>query len=252
MDTAVAQLGLRDFSLALRTLNSVKEVTVKEDPYLAALATIVRARIFLSQRNTGAALALLIPFDRSLVSPTVCAEADAWRAFVLVVEGKTQAAARFALSARAGSDTSLEARILIAAVEVLQSPAGSATRASLAADLWSVVQATGNVDTFVSVYRAVPEILKEIAENGHEAALLTVLSRLGELAILKRAGLRSDASPLLTPRENEVSGLLIQGLTNQEIAEQLFISPATVKVHVRHIYEKLGVRNRVGAVAKLA
>ena len=106
------------------------------------------------------------------------------------------------------------------------------------------------MDTFV--YSAVPEILKEIAENGHEAALLNLLDRLEELAIAKKAGLRSDASPLLTPRENEVSALLVQSLTNQEIAERLFISPATVKVHVRHIYEKLGVRNRAGAVAKLA
>jgi LuxR family maltose regulon positive regulatory protein len=252
MDTAVAQLGLREFNLALRALNSVHEATPKEDPYLGALATIVRARVFLSQRNTGAALALLIPLDGSHVSPTVCAEADAWRGFALVAEGDTQAAARFALTAEAGFETSVEARILIAAVELLCSPEGSAARGSLVADLWALVQATGNVDTFVSVYRAVPAILKEIAENGHEAALLNLLSRLEEPAIARKAGLRSGASPLLTPRENEVSALLIQGLTNQEIAERLFISPSTVKVHVRHIYEKLGVRNRASAVAKLA
>jgi DNA-binding CsgD family transcriptional regulator len=108
------------------------------------------------------------------------------------------------------------------------------------------------VDTFVSVYRAVPDILREIAETGHEVALLNLLSRLEEPAIARKAGLRSGASSLLTSRENEVSALLIQGLTNQEIAERLFISPATVKVHVRHIYEKLGVRNRAGAVARLA
>jgi LuxR family maltose regulon positive regulatory protein len=252
MDTAVAQLGLREFSRALRTLNSVQEATPNEDPYLGALATIVRARVFLSQRNIGAALALLRPLDGSHVSPTVCAEADAWRGFALVVEGDTQAAARFALTAGAGSETSGEARTLIAAVELLCSPQGSAARGSLAADLWALVQATGNVDTFVSVYRAVPDILREIAETGHEAALLDLLSRLEEPAIARKAGLRSGASSLLTSRENEVSALLIQGLTNQEIAERLFISPATVKVHVRHIYEKLGVRNRAGAVARLA
>ena len=65
--------------------------------------------------------------------------------------------------------------------------------------------------------------------------LSNLLDRLDELAIAKKAGLRSDASPLLTPRENEVSGLLVQGLTNQEIAERLFISPATVKVHASGI-----------------
>jgi DNA-binding NarL/FixJ family response regulator len=39
--------------------------------------------------------------------------------------------------------------------------------------------------------------------------------------------------------------LLIQRLTNREIARLLFIEESTVKVHVHHIYDKLGVRSRV-------
>jgi LuxR family maltose regulon positive regulatory protein len=251
IDTALAQLGLRKFDLALRTLNSVQEATHKGDPFLGTLATIARARVFLGQRNTGAALALLMPLDRAQVSPTVRAETDAWRGFALVAEGETQAAERFALSAKAGCETSVEAQVLIAAVTTLCSPKGSANRGSLAADLWALVQASGNVDSLVSVYRAVPEILPAIAQNENRTDLLSLLGRLGDLAIARKAGLRSDASPLLTARENEVSGLLIEGLTNQEIAERLFISPSTVKVHVRHIYEKLGVKNRAGAITKL-
>ena len=107
MDTAVAQLGLRESSAWRLTLNSVQEGPQGRS-HPAALATIVRARIFLSQRNTGAALALLVPLDGSQVSPTVCAEADAWRGFALVVEGDTQAAKRLALSAKPGSETSVE------------------------------------------------------------------------------------------------------------------------------------------------
>ena len=55
--------------------------------------------------------------------------------------------------------------------------------------------------------------------------------------------------PLLTPREVEVLGLVAAGLRNQEIAEQLVISQATVKRHISNIYGKLGVSHRTQAVA---
>src|SRR4029079_18491865 len=48
----------------------------------------------------------------------------------------------------------------------------------------------------------------------------------------------------LTQREQEVLGYIVQGLTNKEIATQLFLSPDTVKNHVVHIMEKLGAQDR--------
>lgn len=52
----------------------------------------------------------------------------------------------------------------------------------------------------------------------------------------------------LTEREQTILKLMIQGRTNQEIADQIFVSRATVKVHVSTILSKLGVQNRVEAV----
>ncbi|TLM75077.1 response regulator transcription factor [Pseudarthrobacter sp. NamB4] len=54
---------------------------------------------------------------------------------------------------------------------------------------------------------------------------------------------------VLTPREAELLSLLTQGLSNRELGQRLFISEATVKTHLAHIYAKLGVDTRAAAIA---
>ncbi|HSM03320.1 MAG TPA: LuxR C-terminal-related transcriptional regulator [Longimicrobiales bacterium] len=56
----------------------------------------------------------------------------------------------------------------------------------------------------------------------------------------------------LTPREREVLGLLIQRLTNAEIAERLHVGSETVKSHLASIYRKMGVRGRRETIARVA
>lgn len=53
----------------------------------------------------------------------------------------------------------------------------------------------------------------------------------------------------LTPREHQVLTLLVEGLTNPEIAERLTISRSTARAHVSNILSKLGVSNRAEAIA---
>src|SRR5207253_7320647 len=62
-------------------------------------------------------------------------------------------------------------------------------------------------------------------------------------------GAAATALDQLTPRERDVLALLIQGLTNRQIAEALLISPNTTKKHVDHILQKMSVSTRAGAVA---
>lgn len=60
---------------------------------------------------------------------------------------------------------------------------------------------------------------------------------------------RQPADEPLSARELEVLGLVARGSNNREAAKQLFISEATVKTHLLHIYAKLGVNDRAAAVA---
>jgi DNA-binding NarL/FixJ family response regulator len=61
--------------------------------------------------------------------------------------------------------------------------------------------------------------------------------------------LRSPVKEPLSQRELEVLTLISQGGSNRETARKLFISEATVKTHLLHVYAKLGVRDRAAAVA---
>ena len=61
----------------------------------------------------------------------------------------------------------------------------------------------------------------------------------------------SEAEKLgLTARELEVVRLIAQGRSNMEIGQELFVSEATVKTHINHIFSKLGARDRSQVVAK--
>ncbi|HWC22892.1 MAG TPA: response regulator transcription factor [Flexivirga sp.] len=63
------------------------------------------------------------------------------------------------------------------------------------------------------------------------------------------ARLRNPA-PTLSVREFEVLRQVAHGRSNREVAKELFVSEATVKTHLVHVFEKLGVDSRTGAVAR--
>ena len=60
----------------------------------------------------------------------------------------------------------------------------------------------------------------------------------------------SEARPRLSDREHEVLRLIAEGLSAPEIGERIHLSTATVKTHLQHLYEKLGVSERAAAVAE--
>jgi NarL family two-component system response regulator LiaR len=63
--------------------------------------------------------------------------------------------------------------------------------------------------------------------------------------------LMSDTLLLLTEREKQVIQLLSSGLTYQKISDELCISHETVKMHIKNIYRKLQVENKIQALQKV-
>lgn len=126
-----------------------------------------------------------------------------------------------------------------------------------------------------AVQLAAPEgFIRPFLDHGcHLTPLLALMLHTGNLSaeperfigeILNWLGRRNDApcSPeeenlnslataaSITAREQTVLKLLCEGLSNAEIADKLCVSPGTVKTHLANIYEKLGVKSRVQAVAE--
>lgn len=87
------------------------------------------------------------------------------------------------------------------------------------------------------------------AQVGAEPRVEHTAAELGAAGITA-APRREPIHVRLTPAELRVALQVAEGLSNQEVATRLFISPKTIEVHLGHIYDKLGVRSRTG-MAKL-
>jgi DNA-binding NarL/FixJ family response regulator len=91
----------------------------------------------------------------------------------------------------------------------------------------------------------VDELLRAVraAAKGEAVLAPTVAGRL-------MGKVREPSQGLLSQRELQVLKLIADGATNREAAAKLFISEASIKTHLLHIYEKLGVRDRAAAVGE--
>ena len=83
----------------------------------------------------------------------------------------------------------------------------------------------------------------------HARRLLAAIEAGGEPGVRARDGAGALAEPL-SERELEVLRLLSSGMSNREVAQNLFVALSTVKTHVNSIYRKLEARSRTHAVAR--
>jgi LuxR family maltose regulon positive regulatory protein len=108
------------------------------------------------------------------------------------------------------------------------------------------------VDEGVPMARLLYEALSHGIEREYTPRLLAAFP-VAESEQTTSSQLRGPDSELVEPlssRELEVLQLIAEGLTNQDVATRLYLSPHTVKVHARNIFTKLAVKNRAQAVAR--
>jgi ATP/maltotriose-dependent transcriptional regulator MalT len=239
-----AQFGLGLYGEAAATAREVEGEAIRiGDDHSVLNARHIKARILLASGEFNEAL-------RVAALPTPGRPSKAMVGEILA----TKALAHACLHDWGGARESLrQARLLTRSLEtegmaiwtetvaavLKQSP----QREKVAAVAADYLTSTGYVDAFVAAVRACPRLA---------GALPAFEQWLGSCphAVLPPIMSPEDV-PALSRRETEVARLIAAGLTNREIAAALVISEATVKVHVRHILEKLHARSRAEVASRL-
>lgn len=257
---ALCQLGLRNYGEATALLDQATSIAVDErsKAFFESNVRIVRTRLHLSQGYVEHAVAASSPTGLDVPERTLQAELHAAHALALLLSGSQTHAQRHFEHARMMSN-GIESRSLL----IVYAIAASLERKSQdylahVRSYCDELRMRGAADCLVLAYRAVPELMEcADADPAIQSTLAQVASRASDIDACTRLGANSPHAPAarshhsLTRRETEVASLLVEGLTNMEIADRLVLSHGTVKVHLRSIHRKLGTKTRAQAVLKL-
>jgi ATP/maltotriose-dependent transcriptional regulator MalT len=250
---AGAYVGTRRLQLANRTLSMLeREMQGEPGGYFRANLPVQRARLYATVGDLKRAVDVLSLGPAANCSRAARGEFLGWQALMHAAArevGKAEARATEARQTNGGLEG--EALVMIArAVLALR-----ANEPDVASALVEQAISTEVWDPIVIALRAAPDLAHLLARGDRRVWLQQLLAASSDASLASSLGLRvpraAKAQGRLSPREAEVHELLSQGLTNEEIARLLYISLSTTKVHVKHIYEKLGVRSRLEAARAL-
>jgi LuxR family transcriptional regulator, maltose regulon positive regulatory protein len=247
-------LGLRRFGVAERALQLVEDALGQRPLGFHVLnARVLRMRLALQTGQIDRALEIGRLQDDESAIPSIHAEHLATHGLCLAIAGRAQEAVSAAETAES-STTAVEVRVLAQAVRAVVAAAdGEGGHGSRLLDLAHELGAWDPVVAALRSSRTLSDLLAGLDDARPQLELL--YQRSNDAGLARRAGFRTRSSKppdeILSPREMEVLQLLARGLRNREIAKALVISDSTTKVHVRHVLEKMGVRTRTEAVARL-
>jgi DNA-binding CsgD family transcriptional regulator len=249
---AGAQIGLRRLASANRDLALLAQTAAHwEDPYLQTQRSLMEARLSIAQGDLPGAQAKLENLSKGMPDSVTQGERLALLSLAQASRGKPQEASELAEQAREITHAT-EARFLSRFAEQIVEIDRRGAQGRLAALIADAFEAD-YADSFVVSYRCFPELLTLAAQDPVTLeAISPVVRGARDQRLAGRMGLKiskhsATSGARLTLREQEVLDLLGLGLSNGEIAQRLFITESTAKVHVRNILEKLGVKNRVQA-----
>ena len=252
--TALAAIGLRDLPTAESSLECVFAFGRRlEDAFLLLTASAVLARLHIARGDCFSAVEATSTFETS-GDAILYAECLAVRALALAALGRN-ADANEAIATLPDRRSHAEAQAFRELAKLIVAR-NKNDHVTFAADSFRSIHALGQFDALVTASRAYPLLIDVAVRSGEGDFIADLLRRSNDFELAQRYGLKTRRPPTpntspLSPREREVLDLVASGRTNDEVASLLFISPVTVKAHLRHVYEKLGVRNRVEAAARL-
>ena len=251
---ALASGGLREYSIAEESLCEADErANFVGDRTARDITQAVRTRLFTAQGAFELALSKPLPAGDDL-PPAMYAELCSAYAVASAGHGLTDRARQLAEIGEHHSiapDARIGAACARAIVALRNSDYDEGCREAQVA-LARAIRA-GLIEPLVTAYRGCPEIVVSLLTDPKSHSDLThVLTLAGDAALAGRHALPDRSVLALSRREKEVLALIARGLSNAQIGATLFISPVTVKVHVRHIFEKLGVKSRAEAVMRAA
>jgi ATP/maltotriose-dependent transcriptional regulator MalT len=251
---ALASCGLRNYVEAEELLDEAEQRATREGDRTAYhVAWAVRSRLYIAQGAFDLVLGRRMDIDRDLTQQ-LRSEVKSGYALALAGIGRLEPARKLAAdsqTASIGVETRICAQLAHAVAAVRDSdPAAALEHARSALECAST---TGMIEAFVCGYRGAPEVIVALLQDPSvHAELSRILALSGDAEVVDSStSAPPDRSVLaLSPREKEVLSLLAQGMSNPDIGKALFISPVTVKAHVRHIFEKLGVHSRAAAAIR--
>ena len=152
------------------------------------------------------------------------------------------------LEAARGRRTGSVIEILVLQALAAQAAGDMADASAALSEALALAEPEGYQRLFVAEGEPMRELLRDSIVSGHSTAYATRL--LGALGETVSPGSAGGLPEPLTSREVEILRLIAAGMRNQEIADHLVISVATVKRHIANTYGKLGVDHRTEAVAR--